>query len=216
PPVEDVAREVRRQGGLLELDKHNWPWSMMLIPTIHVDLYELTNNHVLRTGFRFRTWAEPPPDYMCVERDLKGGVTENGWIDFTLQNYYCLLDCGFRMRPTAGTGTGVHPVPLGYGRVYVHCDGDLTMDHWLRGLDAGQSFVTTGPLMDVRVNGELPGKTFTQEKPEGTFHLTGKLYSQQPLARIEVVMAGEEVRSIAVNTSRASSTASSPWRGSKW
>ena len=47
-------------------------------------------------------------------RDAKG-FTERGWIDFNFQNYYALLDCGFKMRPTAGTASGVHPVPLGFG-----------------------------------------------------------------------------------------------------
>jgi len=31
PPVGPIADEARRQGGILELDKHNWPWSMMLV-----------------------------------------------------------------------------------------------------------------------------------------------------------------------------------------
>jgi len=44
PPVAEIARQTHEQGGLLELDKHNWPWSMMLIPIMKVDLYELTNN----------------------------------------------------------------------------------------------------------------------------------------------------------------------------
>ena len=58
---------------------------------------------------------------MKVERDARG-FTERGWIEFGFQNYYALLDCGFRIRPTAGTASGVHPVPLGFGRVYVHLD----------------------------------------------------------------------------------------------
>ncbi len=59
PPVAPIAEEIRKQDGLLELDKHNWPWSMMLPPVMQVDLYELTNNHIWRTGFLFRDWGEP-------------------------------------------------------------------------------------------------------------------------------------------------------------
>ena len=51
-------------------------------------------------------------------------LNERGWLDFTFQNYYLLLNCGFRLRPTGGTASGVHPVPLGFGRVYVSpCSG---------------------------------------------------------------------------------------------
>ena len=53
---------------------------------------------------------------MKVGQDDRG-VSERGWIDFTFKNYYALLNCGFRLRPTAGTASGVHPVLLGFGRV---------------------------------------------------------------------------------------------------
>ena len=113
PPVTPIARQARREGALLELDKHNWPWSMMLVPVMDVDLFELSNNHVWRTNFHFgRFYDDYAPEFMHVDKD-DGGMTENGWLNFTFQNYYTLLNCGFRMRPTAGTASGVHPVPLG-------------------------------------------------------------------------------------------------------
>ncbi len=46
PPVGSIAAEARRQGAILDLDKHNWPWSMMLVPTMGVDLFELANKHI--------------------------------------------------------------------------------------------------------------------------------------------------------------------------
>ncbi len=119
PPVGPIAARARKEGALLELDKHNWPWSMMLVPVMDVDLYELANNHIWRTEFAFSEFGEAPPDYMNIEMDEKG-FTEAGWIDYGFQNYYTLLNCGFRLRPTAGTASGVHPVPLGFGRVYTY------------------------------------------------------------------------------------------------
>ncbi|HKB42462.1 MAG TPA: hypothetical protein VKD72_38905, partial [Gemmataceae bacterium] len=68
PPVGPVAKRARKEGALLELDKHNWPWSMMLVPVMGVDLYELSNNHIWRTEFGFPGWAEPPADWMKAER----------------------------------------------------------------------------------------------------------------------------------------------------
>ena len=118
PPFGPVARRAHDEGALIELDKHNWPWSMALVPVMPVDLFELSNNHVWQTEFAFRDFGESPAPYMNVERDAKG-FTERGWIHFGFENYYALLDCGFRLRPTAGTASGVHPVPLGFGRVYV-------------------------------------------------------------------------------------------------
>ena len=60
PPVGPVARRAHDEGALIELDKHNWPWSMALVPVMPVDLFELSNNHVWQTEFAFRDFGEPP------------------------------------------------------------------------------------------------------------------------------------------------------------
>lgn len=133
---------------------------------------------------------------MKVERDARG-FTERGWLDYGLQNYYALLNCGYRLRPTAGTASGVHPVPLGFGRVYVHCPDGFSYDAWVRGLDQGRSFVTTGPMLLVRVNGQQPGHLF---KPAGgeaaEYRITGGALSGPPLDRIEIVVNGEVLRTL--------------------
>ena len=194
PPVASIARRVHDEGGLLELDKHNWPWSMMLIPVMDVDLYELANNHLWRAPFHFGSFGERPAEYMQVEQ-AEGGFTEEGWINFTFENYYTLLNCGFRLRPTAGSASGVHPVPLGFGRVYVHLGEEFSYERWIDGLDDGRSFVTTGPMLDVRVNNRLPGREFAESTSEdGTYRLTGWVRSATPVTSIEVVAAGRVVR----------------------
>ena len=101
PPVGPVAAEARAQGAILDLDKHSWPWSMMLVPTMNVDLFELANNHVWRTEFGFPGFGEAAAEFMNVERDARG-FTEAGWLEYGFRNYYTLLNCGFKMRPTAG------------------------------------------------------------------------------------------------------------------
>ena len=132
---------------------------------------------------------------MKVERD-KNGFTERGWIDYGFQNYYALLNCGFRLRPTAGTASGVHPVPLGFGRVYVNCPDGFGYDTWVRGLDRGESFVTTGPMLPVRVNDKNPGTTFKVGEGKQDYRITGEALSALPLDRVEVVVNGEVARTI--------------------
>jgi hypothetical protein len=180
PPVRPVAEKAHREGALLELDKHNWEWSMMLVPIMGVDLYELSNNHIWRTEFGYRDYGVQAADYMQVERDAKGW-TERGWIDYGFQNYYALLNCGFRLRPTAGTASGVHPVPLGFGRVYVHLKEGFSYDAWMRGLNEGRSFVTTGPMLFVDLKDA---------------RLTGAARSAVPLQSIEVIVNGEVARKL--------------------
>jgi hypothetical protein len=191
PPVGPIAEQAHREGALIELDKHAWPWSMALVPVMGVDLYELANNHHWRTEFLFRGWGARAAPYMNIERDARGW-TEWGWTEYGFKNYYALLNCGFQLRPTAGTASGVHPVPLGFGRVYVHLEDGFSYEGWLRGLDRGRSFVTTGPMLFVKVNGEEAGHRFRESRElPAAYRVAGEAISETPLARIEVIVNGE-------------------------
>jgi hypothetical protein len=192
PPVRPVAEEARRQGALLDLDKHSWNWSLMIIPTMGVDLFELTNNHHWRTQFGFPAWTieNAPTGWPEIERN-DAGFTELGWTEFGLQTYYALLNCGFRMRVSGGTASGVHPVPLGHGRVYVHTGPEFSYDRWLSGLNAGHSFTTNGPLLDVRFNDELPGTTWTRDVPSNSVQVTGQIDSSVPIRSLQIIRSGE-------------------------
>ncbi len=207
PPVKPIAKLARQQGALLDLDKHSWPWSMMLVPTMNVDLFELANNHIWQTPFAFRKWTlNTSPQFMGLEKD-QDGFTEWGWIDYGFQTYYTLVNCGFRMRVSGGTASGVHPVQLGFGRVYVHLPDGFSYESWIAGLNAGRSFVTTGPMLDVTFNGQDPGHTFTYQSPnEARLAIDGTVESKRPLERIELVVNGRVSKVIVPdNKSRPSS-----------
>jgi len=190
PPVAPIAKQARAEGALIELDKHNWPWSMALVPVMDADLFELSNNHIWRTDFLFKGWGEAPAAYMNADAS-----TERGWIEFGHRNYWALLDCGFRLRPTAGTASGVHPVPLGFGRVYVELPGGFDPEAWVRGLDAGRSFVTTGPLLFATVDGRAPGARIEIAGATGRgLRVRGECLSAEPPSALEIIAAGEIVR----------------------
>ena len=193
PPVAPVAQAARDEGALLDLDKHSWNWSMMIVPIMNVDLFELANNHVWRTGFLFKNWTlDMLPKDWEIETDADG-YTERGWRDWGFKTYYALLNCGFRMRPTGGTGSGVHPVPLGFGRVYVECPEGFSYDAWIKGLNAGRSFVTTGPMLRATFDGQPLRTVFKASRPH-VVHITGAAESLKPLTRIEIIVNGEVAR----------------------
>lgn len=193
PPVRQVIEQTDREGAFLDMDKHDWPFAMVLPPLLGERLtFELANNHMWRTKFAFSKWTTPAAEWMGLS-DVQSG-DERDWMEFTHRTYWCLLNAGYRMQPTAGTATGVHPVPIGYGRVYVQVPNGFDYHRWVEALRAGKSFVTTGPMVRVRrdddrieaqidadgpieniewiVNGRVESVTPTSSRqtPEGTYH----------------------------------------------
>ena len=207
PPTRKIAAAARQQGALLDLDKHSWNWSAMVVPVMNVDLFELSNNHHWRTEFGFTRWTlESAPHWPQIERN-ESGFTERGWTEFGFQTYYAFLNCGFRMRVSAGTASGVHPVPLGHGRVYVHTGSDFSFDNWMKHLDAGHSFVTQGPLLDVTFNDALPGTTWNVSEDTNAVAIEGDVISVNPLATIEIIRNGIVIESIDPRSNRTDSGA---------
>lgn len=193
PPVRRIAEQAHADGAFLDLEKHSWAWSPMIVPLMKVDLFELANNHCWRTQFGFPAWTlDAAPKSMKLELTERG-FTEWGWIDFGFKSYYAYLNCGFRMMPSAGTGAGVHPVPFGFGRVYVHVPGEFSFAKWRDNLLAGHSFVTTGPMLRVQFNGVDAGETLRVTQEAASIKVTGLVESASPLGRIEIVRDGDVV-----------------------
>lgn len=197
PPVRSIAKQAHREGALLDLDKHSWPWSIMLVPVAGIDLFELSNNSVWRTKFGFNKAPTNPPPWAKLESDSDNTLTEWGWLNYGFEMYYALLNCGFRITPTAGTASGVHPVPLGYSRVYVQTGAKFDANEWMDGLKQGRSFVTTGPMLFAKVNGKQPGTTFPNTDQESKSLLVSiESVSEKPIDRIEILVNGKVVKTL--------------------
>merc|ERR1711969_522031 len=108
-----LARRARAEGTILDMDKLDWPFSMTLPHSTGARLYELANNHMWRTKFAFTKWNSPTPGFL---QPPVGNTTgnEEEWLNYTLGQYYTLLNAGFPLVPTAGSANGVHPVPAGF------------------------------------------------------------------------------------------------------
>jgi len=196
PDWKPVADRARAEGALMDMDKLDWPFGMTLPHTTGATLYELANNHMWRTEFGLTKWNTAAPAFLQPPRGGSEG-NEQDWLAYTLGQYYVLLNAGFPLVPTAGTASGVHPVPAGFSRVYVHLEHGFNYEDWIKGLRAGRSFVTTGPMVFAKVDGEQPGTQFTGEMLEnGRAKLTGHILSEHPLATLEVIQNGLIVASL--------------------
>ncbi len=192
PPWKPIADKARAEGALFDMDKLDWPFAMVLPSVTGAGLYELTNNHNWRTEFGFRQWNSPTSPYLQPPFGGKTG-SEREWLHYTLGMYYTLLNCSQKLQPTAGTANGVHPVPAGFSRVYVHLPEGFTYEKWLEGLQAGRSFVTTGPMLLATLDGQDPGHRF--EFSHATeLPVSIDVVSETPLAFLELIANGIPVR----------------------
>lgn len=197
PSPMRYLREARTRAGAqarggralhVDLEKPFWWDAPVWLASGQVDTLGLANNHMCRTRmYPDEAWGKP--------RDA-GRLPEprgNGY--WTQEIYYHALDAGLRIPPSAGSASGVLPNPLGYNRVYVHLDGELTYDRWFAGLRAGRSFVTNGPLLRVRASGELPGHVFTSPGPVA-IPLTGVLEGRDRVEWVEIIYNGRVERKV--------------------
>jgi len=188
-PVIDALRSSEPRA-LFDMDKLDWPFAMVL-PTLGENcLYELSNNHVWRTKFAFKDWNTTAPPFIHPPFGSQVGG-HRAWLDYTHGLYYTLLNCGLRLPPSAGTANGVHPVPAGFSRVYVHLPEGFSFQTWMQGLRQGRSFVTTGPMLYATADNMDPGHVFQRESTNETpINLAMEVISEQPILYGEVLING--------------------------
>lgn len=115
----------------------------------------------------------------------------------TTELWYRLLNAGFPVAPSGGTDvmTDFHrTMALGSTRVYVRPDGPLTLERYMRALKEGRSFVTTGPMLDLTVNGTArPGDVVSAK---GSVDFTLRAASAAAVDSVSIVVNGKTVRSL--------------------
>ena len=106
--------------------------------------------------------------------------------------YFHLLNCGLRIAPAAGSGSGLVANPAGYNRTYVYCD-EFTPDNWWQGLKEGRTVITNGPLLRPLVNGLPPGHVFQAESGAIELSIALNLATREKIDYLEVIQDGRVV-----------------------
>jgi len=107
--------------------------------------------------------------------------------------YHHVLNCGLRIPPTAGSGSGTNKNPVGANRAYVHCGDEFSPENWFAGLRSGQVMVTNGPLLRTQVEGHPPGQQFDLEEGETRefeIALSLTFYELSPVEYLEIIKNG--------------------------
>jgi hypothetical protein len=111
--------------------------------------------------------------------------------------WYELMSCGYVVPPAAGTDLPNFPFReswqplLGETRMYVRVGDDLSFQSWKRAVRRGEVFITSGPLIDFRVNRAGPGSTIKLPPGGGDVHVVVELAGPRPLDALEVVNNGK-------------------------
>ncbi|TMR91357.1 CehA/McbA family metallohydrolase [Nonomuraea basaltis] len=120
-------------------------------------------------------------------------VLNHSSIAATAAVYRRLIGAGNRLSVTAGTDAvlsfcrrGTASSPPGWERVYANVAGPLTAESYTEAILLGRTFATTGPWLEIGVNGHGPGDTL----------------ELAPGQRVEIVAAsiGPEVESLEIRT----------------
>jgi hypothetical protein len=165
-------------------------WDLPLwVAAGRVDSIQLAGSYLHRGGIESAWPGCRPPD----PSRFPGPQGPARWAETI---YFHLLNCGLRIPPTAGSGSGLTPNPLGYNRVYVHLDQPFTYDAWWRALRAGRVLVTNGPLLRPSVAGEYPGHVFSADAgAEVELEVGGILSTREVVSYIELIVNGRPAHS---------------------
>ena len=122
-------------------------------------------------------------------------------------HYYHLLDLGIPLTATAGSDfpwcgqDHLHGPPernarIGNARFYAYLGAQkLSLSSWKAAVAAGHTFVSSGPVLDLRVNNHLPGDHLDL-KTGSDAHITVHAYGhagQVPLDTLEVISHGKVI-----------------------
>lgn len=191
-PLAKYGEVARERGALVDSEKATSYELPIIAATGACNFVGLANNHFWRAGDPSLHWGTYPDRVMSHYPDTCAGYASAGF-----DIYYALLNMGFPLKLSAGSANGVHPVPMGWSRIYVFVDGELTAPKWFEALRKGRSFVTTGPMLWIRANGLAPGDEFHGEKFPLDADVELTMYSATPIAAAELVVNGA-VRRIAM------------------
>jgi hypothetical protein len=174
-----------------------------------LDSVQVAHRHLLRDGVVDHEAEGRPRD-----RSMYPGVLGNGF--WSTDIYYHLLNCGLRLPPSAGSGSGWEPPkatrtttsgrsqratkpnsnPVGYNRVYAFVEGELTWEKWWDALRAGRTMVTNGPLIRPSVEGHPPGHIFQADAGQTVELEIGlSLSTRDKISYLEVIKDGRTAHS---------------------
>lgn len=109
--------------------------------------------------------------------------------DYNFSEYYRYLNAGYQIPLAAGTDKMTAEVAIGMMRTYAGVpSGQLDYWQWCAGIRQGNTMVSSGPLLWLKVDGHQPG---TVLRNRSSVEVTVELESLFPVDMIELVVNGQ-------------------------
>lgn len=193
-----VQRAHDAGGPIVALTPFAWDLPLWLASG-QLDAIQIIHRHALADGVvDNEAWGRPR------DKTFFPGKLGNGrWSEAIYQH---VLNCGLRVPPAAGSGSGTNKNPIGTGRVYAYCGDQFSREHWWQALRGGRVVVTNGPLLRVNVEGHPPGHLFQLDQDRqraGPSHVSQSrefqiglklsFYTKSPVDYLEIVKNGHVV-----------------------
>jgi hypothetical protein len=183
-------QQACEQGGVMNVAQKATAWDLPAwIATGQLNAVNILHGELQREGTAAKETGKPK------DRLRYGNASGAG--RWSQDIYYSLLNCGLRLPPGTGSASGAALNPLGYNRLYVHCEGEPTWEKWWQGFKQGKVVVTNGPLMTPRFNGELPGHVFTAESgKEIEISIALNLATKEKIDYLEIIHNGASAQEV--------------------
>ena len=110
--------------------------------------------------------------------------------------WYRLLNCGVVLPPVAGTDLPNNPYReswqpfFGETRTYVQAEDPTDFERWKSALKSGRVFVSSGPIINLQVNGQGLGSTIRLPAGGSRVEIEAEIMSPQPIRLLEIVHNG--------------------------
>lgn len=178
-----------------------WPYCWDLPLWLALD--KVDSIQVLHSHFRRAGWVDQEKEGRLRDKARFPGRWGHGlWGQYI---YFQVLECGLRIPPSAGSGVGWAPNPLGYNRVYVHVDGELSWENWWENFQLGRVVVTNGPLLRPQVRGKPPGHEFIAPAGQPVeLNLALTFSTRERVQYLEIIQNGRVAHSISFEEYRKS------------
>lgn len=138
---------------------------------------------------------------------------------YGLADWYRFLNLGYLIPVVGGSDKMAAASLLGGIRTYTQLgDQPLTYANWMAAVQAGNTFVTVGPLAQMTVEGLSPGQRLELPAAGGTVNVSWRVESvKMPIERVEIVVGGLTAEQTETNgVLAASGSAEVKITGSTW